>query len=350
MKRTAPNPQGRRHSGTVAVACLKVAISAVLFLGLSCPKPVLPPPSPAQDAPPTVNIGYIPKATSSGSSGAYEYTTQGGLLNLPTSEIYHDYLVTAAANDPLGGVKEIVLTISQSGRVLQSVKNTQTPDANGQVAPNLVIIGTNNAGGPGAYGILATAGISPVIEATVTATNFNGQSSTISAMFNVIPGPPMISNFSASPNGGYINVGQTATLTWDVSCGVGAGACNVALRGMDGVNYSHQVLYVPALGFSGTFNVTPTWSTLTKYTLTVTNAGAGGLAVSKSVVVQLYAPPQGSGLQPFYFRMSGPSWVNPCFVVVEYATDQTSAQAMAESQYGGYTATAITEQGSQTAC
>src|SRR5205085_3981410 len=105
------------------------------------------------------------------------------------------------------------------------------------------------------------------------------------------------------PSLGYINAGSSATLTWHVSCGAGVPGCNVALRGADGEpQFSHQTLFLPALGFDGTFKVTPAQNS--KYTLTVTNAGNGNLATSKAITVTLYHPPPMGGLQPFYFKMN----------------------------------------------
>jgi len=150
--------------------------------------------------------------------------------------------------------------------------------------------------------------------------------------------PPTKVTFTASPNNGYINFGESATLTWSVAnC---AQPCDVSMQGRDGFNYAEVLMNASKLAISGSMTVTPTRSTMTKYTLTAKSSSTGSEA--KSVVVQLYRAPAPSG-QVFYFRMTNSSsTVLRCFTMAIIAADEASAKSMAESQNGGYSATAIT--------
>jgi len=294
-------------------------------------------PAPGQDHAPTMRLSTVLKQGLD-----WKTVTQSGSLNLPMSTRYKPYLVTAAATNPAGGVKEMRLDIGQGGRVLQTITNAQTPNSNGYVNPDLAISGTDGHGGVGAQAIEVEAGINPWMEATVTATNFNGQTASMQIYFNVEPDPPTIRSFSAAPNNGYINAGTPAILSWDADCGIGSTLCNVALRGADDApGYKHQVLFVPALTLSGKIQVRPTQG-FTRYTLTVTNL-TGGAKTEKSLEVQLYNAPNVSG-KVFYFKMTGSSTVTRCFTLAIYAPDAATAKQLAEVQNGGFTATEIDEQ------
>lgn len=313
-----------------------IATVLVLTALAGCPKPVQIPSSADLDQAPAITLGYMIKAYPNEAPAAWQTTSRSGNLDLPTDTITRDYLITASANNPKGGVKTLTITV----RGATPITTSQTPDAKGEVMPELSIIGTDGKGGPGPNGIQLAAESNTTV--TVTATNFNGQTSSLVVNFNVVPGPPRVISFKATPD--YMNVGESSTLSWQVACGTGAGGCNVALRGADGPGYATPLLFLPALSFDGTFKVTPTRSTQTRYTLTVTNAGPEKLATSQDVVVQLYAPPSGGGNQPFYFEMRGSSSVINCFTIMEFAPDEATAKALAESQNGGFTATPIDAQ------
>lgn len=293
-----------------------------------------------------MTITYLMKVRSNEPPADVVTARHSGNLDLPTTSNLRDYVVMASAINPKGGVKELTLTVDRSGTVLKTIKHTQDVSPTGEVVPSLSITGTDGAGGIGPQEILITARNDPSLSATATATNFNGQTSSIHVVFNVIPGPPSIIEFSASPD--HINVGEAATLTWSTRCGTAVPGCNVNLRGSDGVNFSDPLLWISALPGTSSFSVSPTRSTLTRYTLTVTNSG--GVSVSKPLIVQIYNPQTGANLQPFFFRMTGASQVTPCFTVLVWAPDQATATQLAERDNGGFTATAISQADFERGC
>ena len=158
------------------------------------------------------------------------------------------------------------------------------------------------------------------------------------------PPPPSLANivyFRAAPNDGYINVGQSATLSWQVT-NYQADTI-VSLKGKEGTG--PPVLNIPHLAIQGSQTVTPAYDT--SYTLTVSDSRG---QVSQTKLVKLYAasPPIGS---VFYFKMTNPqSQVTPCFTIAIYAKDKATAKAMAEQQNGGYKAESIDASQFMTAC
>jgi hypothetical protein len=316
---------------------ISTATTIVVMAALAgCPKPVQIPATADLDQAPTITLGYLVKALPNDPPGTWQTRSTSGTVGLPTDTLSRDYLLTASADNPRGGVKTLSIALGNAPPITIS----QAPDSKGLVTPGLSLIGTDGKGGPGPAGIQIPGDTQRTV--TVTATNFHDQTSTIVVTFHPVPGPPKVIAFKATPD--YMNVGQTSTLSWQVACGPGSEGCNVALRGADGPGYASQVLFLPALTFDGSFPVTPTRSTQTRYTLTVTNAGAEKLAVSQSVVVQLYAPQTGGGNQPFYFEMRGSSSVTSCFTILVLAPDPGTAKKIAESQNGGFSATQIDAQ------
>ena len=126
-----------------------------------------------------------------------------------------------------------------------------------------------------------------------------------------------IQSFKALPNDGYIRVGDSATLTWQVSgCEVN---CSVSLQGREGLG--NLVLDMPYVPPTGSQQVTPRFNT----TYTLTAITTGGDRDSREKEVRLYGgTPTGS---LFYFKMTSPqSWVTPCKTITIYAPDQTTAK------------------------
>ena len=151
---------------------------------------------------------------------------------------------------------------------------------------------------------------------------------------------PSISSFAASPNDGYINVGDSATLSWQtVFCG---SDCLVSLRGRDGLGT--LVLNVPKVNSSGSRLVTPHYDTT--YTLQAVNPVG---SASKQKLVSLYGTsPSGT---VFYFKMTTTGIAaTQCFTIAVYALDQASAKRIAEQTNGGYNATSIDADQFTTAC
>jgi hypothetical protein len=154
------------------------------------------------------------------------------------------------------------------------------------------------------------------------------------------PLQPNISSFTASPNNGFINVGESATLSWQVSfCGSG---CTVSLRGREGLGNS--VLNMPNVAASGSQTVTPHFNTF--YTLSATNS-AGSASKEKEVKLHGTSP----SWPVFYFKMTNSSsTVTPCFTIAIAAPDEATAKRIAEQTNGGYTATPISASQFATAC
>src|SRR5262249_9990704 len=144
--------------------------------------------------------------------------------------------------------------------------------------------------------------------------------------------PPQLTSFTAAPNGGYINAGAQATLSWTVAnC---AADCSITLQGRGGFN--DLVLNAQHLPASGSLTRRP--GSGTRYTLTVTSPRG---TVSQEVEVKLYASGQPAG-SVFYFKMTNEqSQVTPCFAIAVYAGSEAAAKSAAEAEYGGYTAESI---------
>ncbi|GLW96079.1 hypothetical protein Misp02_01660 [Microtetraspora sp. NBRC 16547] len=155
------------------------------------------------------------------------------------------------------------------------------------------------------------------------------------------PPPAIINYLNAAPDNGYITLGSSATLSWQVSNAERDTV--VSLQGRE--PFGPVVLNKVRVPLTGTQTVTP--SDDTKYTLT---AQDGRGAVSRDTLVSVYSPNPPAG-SVFYFKMTNPqSEITPCFTVAVYAKDQTTAKSIAEQQNGGYTATAIDQSQFMTAC
>jgi hypothetical protein len=309
-----------RRSAIMVAPC---TLFLVALLG--CPKPV----HPGQDHPPSLTIGY-----SDTTLHDFQSVSGSGTVKLPLNQLYHHFLLTASAKND-GGVKTLTLTINNPNR---TISVSSTPDANNEVSPVLSLMGTNNNGGPGAYGIEIASG-SPAPVVTATATNFKDQTNSITVVFASTYPPPTISSLTASPNDGYIYVGQSATLSWSITnCFAN---CYVSLQGHDGVNYVDLLSSYAHLPLSGSIKITPTRSKMTKYTLVASSSDGSD---TKDKVVQLYNGGSASG-SVFFFKMTNnQSQVTPCFTIAIYSQDQNTAQQLAEQQNGGYTATPISYQ------
>jgi hypothetical protein len=153
----------------------------------------------------------------------------------------------------------------------------------------------------------------------------------------VLPPPaPKITLFKATPTD-YISIGSSTSLVWNISnC---SSECAIVLEAHNGLGYSNLEFKWNGLPVSGNRQVTPT-QTNTRYTLTATGSGYD----SKSVDVAWAQGQQCTNCSFYYFRMTSATSVTPCFTLAIYAKDASTAKAMAESQNGGFTATAISQQ------
>lgn len=252
-------------------------------------------------------------------------------------------MLSGIAENP-GGVKSFSLkfTCWPGGTVCQTAATSATPDASNKVPNILRILGSDGKGGAGNQAITYTLnGQAQGILVDASSVNFNGMTNTIKVLYQVTPAPPTIVSFGANPNGGYINVGSAATLSWTIAC---AHHCSYRLQGHDGLN--NLVLDMPKIYTIQTVSVKPGWDT--KYTLTAANDVA---SVSKDLWVKLYNGGQPSG-SVFYFKMTcqAQGCVTPCFTIAVVAPDSKTANAIAVNQYGGYTPTQIDAGQFATAC
>jgi hypothetical protein len=157
------------------------------------------------------------------------------------------------------------------------------------------------------------------------------------------PAKPTV-NLRLNPSNGVLAmVGDTLTIAWTVTSTV---PVTVSLS-------STLIGFVTQknLPASGSYLFQPHDNA--SVTLTATNESGSS---SQTNFFQ-FAPGAGTGggggmVSTFYFKMTGPSTVTPCFAVSVSAVNVQVAKQLAETQYGGYTATQITEQQfvSGTAC
>ncbi|HEX6183887.1 MAG TPA: hypothetical protein VFZ44_08265 [Pyrinomonadaceae bacterium] len=331
------------------------SLAVFLFAGAACPSTVKVPGSADQDQAPAVKIGYATyTASPKPEAGDFKYATQSGDVDVPLSDGGKNYMITADATNPKGGVKELKLEVGQGVVTNQTVTHSQAVGSGGTALPSLGILGTDTRGGIGPQPILLGAGRDPAYFAKATATNFNGQATSIQVFFKLQATPPVIQEFSVWPNDshpdlGYINAGDPATLKWRVACGANVMGCSVVIRGVDGEpDYRNPVLFLDRVGLIGDFVVRPAQKS--KYTLTATNTGRGNLETSKTIQVSIFNPLPPSNLRTFCFKMNCNSTVNPCFTTCIVANDESQAKQWAESWYGGCTATAISPQDFENGC
>lgn len=153
------------------------------------------------------------------------------------------------------------------------------------------------------------------------------------------PPGPKITAFAANPD--YLPVGKATVISWNTSnCGSG---CEVSLEGRNDLNYSRVFLKANHLPASGSQSLTPS-DTYTRLTLTVSTSGGMD---TRQVDVQLYregTSPTCTGCAWYYFRMKPPSALVSCVTVAYYAKDTQAAKGLAEGEWQGYSATAITYQ------
>lgn len=159
------------------------------------------------------------------------------------------------------------------------------------------------------------------------------------------PLPAKIEYLNAEPNNGYVNLGTSATLNWQVTNT--QADTKATLQGRVGLGGSGAVVFNKAnVKLQGSQMVTPGEDT--QYTLTVSDSRG---KVSQAKWVTVYAPPTPPPGSVFYFKMTNPqSEVTPCFTLAIYAKDMATATVLAEQQNGGYTAASIDASQLMTAC
>ena len=290
-------------------------------------------PSPEKDCFPAITI-----SARDNKQGQYTHDyTSDATINVDNNTVLKFY---ATAFNSCGGIKELSLTVSysSSGFTQTYPPAVGTLDAN-NLAPKQIVLMPDKK--------LIPVSISAVnfpltITVRATATNFNGQQSTVTLTYNVNP-PPVALTFTLSPAnepGGeaYVPVGSKVTLSWSVKWCISP--CHLTLQAFGGLNYSHLIINDPNLPPSGSFVVQP-GETNTKYVITA--SGANGTD-SKTHKIDLAPLPNNYSCTYFFFKMtSNSSVILPCFGQAICAKDEESAKIIAESLNGGYSATAITE-------
>ncbi len=165
------------------------------------------------------------------------------------------------------------------------------------------------------------------------------------------PAPPATVpsiQLSAAPDNGYVNQGQTATVTWKVSNCVGS--CSVAMSVMGGFGFAQPVLNAANLPTAGSFPIVPTQDL--KFTFTAT--GSNGSAQPKSIQVSI-APSSTatcSGCTVYYFvlKTSNPDLTPACFTQALAAQSSLAAQQVLTTANGGYSVTPTNLDGFYSGC
>lgn len=248
---------------------------------------------------------------------------------------------TVTASNP-GGVKSLGYVFSH-GSTTTSVATSASPDVGGKVPDALTIAGTDGAGNPGNTPVIfaltpATSLVPIPATISVTASNFNGMTTSFVVIYAPTWQAPSIVSFKATPD--YINIGSASKLSWQIH---GCNAyCQVRVEGRDGNGFNDLVESHPNRSAFGTLDVHPTRSTQTRYTLTAENPQSS-IATPKTVTVQLAPPTTPPVGHIFFFKMTRVGGVTPCFTLAIYAPDASTAKVWAELQNGGYEANAITE-------
>jgi hypothetical protein len=218
-----------------------------------------------------------------------------------------------------------------TGRAITQVENTQARAADGTALPSLSLIGHDGAGRPGQKGIEIAVKRPPQV-AEVTATTFTGRRTTIAVTFVADDPPPKITELSARPNNGYVDIGVPVTLQWTVeSC---ITDCRITLTGRDSGGVVLKANHAPP---RGGIVVTPTRETITIYKLEVRTAFG---STDREKQVQLYRDPRTPDARPFYFRITIGTF---CGGVEVMARDAAMARQIAEAESGAI-ATPITAQ------
>jgi len=140
-----------------------------------CPKSASVPP-PAQDRPPVITLTSFP---SGGGNTDPENVSNAAIVQVSNGT---NVMVFGNAHNP-GGVKQFELTVTQSGKTLYTVQAAAVPDSTGQVPDTLYILGSDGAGQAGSkVTLLFTEDGSPATT-KVTATNFNGMTTTFDVAY-----------------------------------------------------------------------------------------------------------------------------------------------------------------------
>lgn len=300
------------------------------LISAGCPSELTKVPRPAND--------HAPQITLSG------YAVGTGNIDIPstttsrTLHVSHDTelkILGIATN--AGGVKDFELAFT-GFLPARKVSVTSTPDSNGDVPTALRILGTDNLGAvPGP--ILLTfkfANFTDDLQVVAKATNFNGNTTTITVHYVVDPEKPHVDSITTIPSDGRIPVGGTATVEWQTSCH--ATTYTVKVEGREGDN--RLVLNMPNAPLNGSLRTTPRYDT--NFTVTISNA-AGSDSEHKWVTPRSNAAPPPATMY-FFFKITSNSPISPCRTRAIPAPDEATAEAIVKSENVGDTVTQITEQ------
>jgi len=193
---------------------MRIHAIAALALLAGCPvKRVTVPTDPSLDAPPIITLTAVPiTPTGPGAIGDVE----PGKSNVSTTtsvQVSRDsgvQLIGNARNE--GGVKTFAISIARHGMPFLKASASQDVDAAGTALNTLTL--RNPDGAPNSS---IDVKVSDPIEVTATATNFNGQTTTITVTYT--PADLQVTLVASPTTIGYQAAGQ-ATLTWSVLYGV----------------------------------------------------------------------------------------------------------------------------------
>jgi hypothetical protein len=171
-------------------AAVAYALLLPFFLA-SCTDFVSIPPA-SGDQPPTITLSNFV----SGGSGSVDQgsVTSDATVNVTCNKTRLDFL--GSARNPVGGVKDFTIHVQNGDGFDEIAHTTTTPDAQGRVPTNIAIFGTDGSGGAGSIPMEYTfrPDVVPLEAETTTAvgtaTNYNGQTSTITEVVQPCWQPP----------------------------------------------------------------------------------------------------------------------------------------------------------------
>jgi hypothetical protein len=321
---------------------LFIALAVAGSFGASCQTSrVTVPPSAQGDQSPIINItNYV----TTGLIGWWVVFLRDGASTTAHVVNATRVVLTASATNLSGGVSAFTLNASYAnnlgGSLAFHVATSATRDPSGQAPVQLAISGFGPGGEPGSNLIAVTLAWGESVRVSPTATNFNGQTTTLEELITAPAAPPPVPkkptvsltvDTTRDALGQYhVDIGAPYAVHWSVN---GDPPLEVAVRG-DQLSQATVLLeHQPATG-----SITQVSAHDTVYTVTAKNAG--GTASAKADVFVRPNPAMRS-CQTFYFRMTTQSVVTPCFYQSYCSADAATAKAFAEKQFVGYTATQV---------
>jgi hypothetical protein len=165
------------------------------------------------------------------------------------------------------------------------------------------------------------------------------------------PAPPAAAptiKLSAAPDNGYVNQGQTATVTWKVSNCVGP--CSVAMSVLGGFGFNQPVLNAANLATAGSFPIVPTQDLKFTFTATGTNGSAQPTSIQVTIAPASASTCNSCTVYYFVVKTSNADLTPACFTQAVAAQSPLVAQQALETANGGYTVTQTNLDGFYSGC